>query len=107
MNILIRPKTRRPQKSVAIGAPVGNKNRELPKGSGRESVLHMRCLGADKGAWTDAANISVKHGQFKPDGRGNLASWVVFTLNAAADAQLGPRRAAERKRSSEGGDATK
>lgn len=67
------------------GAQPGNTNRGAPVAT---THLHMRCSGAHKGAWTRAANLAVKQKRIVADGRGNLASWVVTTLNAAAAVQL-------------------
>lgn len=75
------------------GGQPGNKNRANDHAP---TFLHVRCHPADKGAWTRAANLAVKNKLMEADKRGNLASWVVKTLNAAADAQLGERVAALR-----------
>lgn len=75
------------------GAPLGNVNAAR---AGYDTNLHIPVLGSDKGTWTDAANLAVKEKRIEPDARGNLATWVRLTLNAAADRELKKPAASKR-----------
>lgn len=82
-----KKRSRRPK----VGAPVGNTNASKDETEKQTSILHLRCHGDDKGEWTDAANLAVAKGTLKPDARGNLASWVIRTLNTTAARELAPK----------------
>ena len=46
----------------------------------------------DKGRWAKAANKAKAAGIIVADSRGCLTPWIVYTLNRAADAELGPAK---------------
>ncbi len=57
---------------------------------GATSFLHVRVRPLDKAGWVRAANKRAQQ-QRERDGRGNLAGWVVDSLNEAASKPQRPR----------------
>ncbi len=63
-------------------APEHNQNATKPAGQVADSFLHVRVKRSDKARWVRAANARARQDR-QTDDRGNLAGWVIDTLNKA------------------------
>ena len=87
--------------TVPSGGQIGNKNAARDPKEVKGAVLNMRCRRADKAAWVRATNRAIREGKLGDVAGSKLAAWVILSLNAAADAELGTKDAALRLRDRE------